>query len=240
MSKINGFISRRGLLSAGIGSVGLAAVGGNRLLHAQTAAPKPGTQESHPPVNPDAALQRLMDGNKRFSQEKRSFPDQSRLRLQETATAQYPFAAILGCADSRVPVEIVFDQGLGDIFTVRVAGNVVTPHAIGSLEYAAAELGSQLIMVLGHENCGAVKAAIQGQPLPGRISTFVEDIRPAVERVRNNPGDVVNNSVIANVQLQVEELKQNSVLLAQLAQQNKLKIVGARYDLDSGVVTMIA
>lgn len=236
---INGFIGRRKLLLAG-GGMGLTALGSSRLMNAQAAEPKPPAQGTRAPVSPDAALQRLMDGNERFSQEKRSFPDQSRLRLQEVAIAQFPFAAMLGCADSRVPVEIVFDQGLGDIFTVRVAGNVVTPHAIGSIEYAVAELGAQLIVILGHENCGAVKAAIKGEPLPGRIGTFVEDIRPAVERVRNNPGDIVNNSVIANVQLQVEELKQNSVLLTQLVGQKKLKIVGARYDLDTGLVTIVA
>lgn len=159
--------------------------------------------------------------------------------MQETANAQYPFASILGCADSRVPAEIVFDQGLGDLFVVRMAGNVVSPTAVGSLEFSTAVLGSQLIVVLGHERCGAVAAAVKGDPLPGRIGTFVEDIKPAVARVKGKSGDAVENAVIANVQYQVELLQGTSVMLTQMIQEGKLKIVGGRYDLDTGEVTML-
>jgi carbonic anhydrase len=159
--------------------------------------------------------------------------------LQETAVAQYPFASILGCADSRVPAEIVFDQGLGDLFVVRLAGNVVSPTAIGSLEFATAVLGSQLIVVLGHERCGAVQAAIKGELIPGRIGTFVEDIKPALARVKNKSGDAVDNAVVANVQYQVELLQGTSSMLTPLIQEGKLKIVGGRYDLDTGEVTIV-
>ncbi|MBD2100466.1 carbonic anhydrase [Leptolyngbya sp. FACHB-261] len=243
MSRVNGFIGRRELLKAvGLGGAGFAVATGGLLWTAQQALePEPANAQQRPrPVDPDASLKRMMDGNQRFVQQKRASPNQSQLRLQETAQAQYPFAAMLSCADSRVPSEIVFDQGVGDLFVVRVAGNVVTPETIGSLEFSSAVLGSQLIMVLGHERCGAVAAAVKGDPLPGRIGSFVETIKPAVERVRGRPGDAVENAVIANVQYQVSLLKENSVILAQLIRDGKLKIVGGRYDLDTGEVRIIA
>lgn len=245
MSWINGFLGRRDLLKwLGVGGTGIAATAaGSVHWNAQQAvAQKPPATvpvKKPQPVNPDAALKRLVEGNKRFVEEKRQNPNQSRLRLQETAVAQYPFAAILGCADSRVPAEIVFDQGLGDLFVVRLAGNVISPTAVGSLEFATAVLGSQLIVVLGHERCGAVAAAVKGDPLPGRIGTFVEDIKPAVARVKNKPGDAVDNAVVANVQYQVELLQETSIMLTQMIQEGKLKIVGGRYDLDTGEVKLV-
>ena len=196
-------------------------------------------QSNPKPVSPEEALKRLVEGNQRFAQQKPIYPAQGLARLRSVAKAQYPFASLLSCADSRVPSEIVFDQGLGDLFVVRVAGNVVSPTAIGSLEFATAVLGSQLIMVLGHERCGAVTAAVKGEPLPGRIGTFVEEIKPAVERVKGKPGDLTDNAIIANVQYQVESLKQSSTMLAQLIQEGKLNIVGGRYDLDTGEVTIV-
>lgn len=241
MSRINGFVGRRDLLKlAGVGGVVAATAGGvlwtaQQAVEPQTAA----AQEKPEPVAPDTALKRMLDGNKRFMQEKRQTPHQSRLRLRETAIAQYPFASMLSCADSRVPAEIVFDQGLGDLFVVRLAGNVISPTAVGSLEFATAVLGSQLIMILGHERCGAVSAAVKGDPLPGRIGTFVEDIKPAVARVKGKPGDPVENAVVANVLYQVELLKQTSVMLTQMIQDGKLKIVGGRYDLDTGEVKIL-
>lgn len=244
MSRINGFVGRRELLKwLGVGGTGVAATAaGSVILNAQQAvAQKPSTApvQKPQPVNPDAALRRLLEGNKRFVAGKRQSPHQSQLRLQETATAQYPFAAILGCSDSRVPAEIVFDQGLGDLFVVRLAGNVISPTAVGSLEFTTAVLGSQLIVVLGHERCGAVTAAVKGDPLPGRIGTFVEDIKPAVARVKNKSGDPVDNAVVANVQYQVELLQGTSVMLAQMITEGKLKVVGGRYDLDTGEVRIV-
>jgi carbonic anhydrase len=245
MSRINGFLGRRNLLKLiGVGSAGIAtsAVAGSLWTQEQAIAQQPtGTSEKKPqPVNPQAALQQLMAGNKRFLEGKGSHPHQSLARLQETVAAQYPFAAILGCADSRVPSEIIFDQGLGDLFVVRVAGNVASQTAIGSLEFATAVLGAQLIMVLGHARCGAVKAAVKGDPLPGRIGVFVEEIKPAVERVRDKTGSIEENSIIANVQYQAEKLGESSTILAGLIKSGKLKIVGGRYDLATGKVTMLA
>ncbi|MBD2776888.1 carbonic anhydrase [Iningainema tapete] len=242
MSRINGIVGRRNLLKlVGAGGATMAVSSAGILFGEQQAvAQKPSTPEKKPqPVNPDAALKRLMEGNKRFVDGKSLKPNQSRLRLQETSVAQYPFAAILGCADSRVPAEIVFDQGLGDLFVVRDAGNVASPTAIGSLEFATAVLGVQLVMVLGHARCGAVIAAVKGDPLPGRIGVFVEEIKPAVEKVRLKTGNLEENSVMANVQYQVERLREGSTILGNLVKEGKLKIVGGRYDLASGKLSML-
>ena len=243
MRRIQGYLGRRDILKiVGMGGVGLAAATAGGVLwngqgvdrQAAKAQPKP------QPVSPDAAFQRLMEGNKRFVQGQRKYPDQARSRLQETAAGQYPFATILTCADSRVPAEIVFDQGIGDIFVVRVAGNVVNPEVIGSLEYATSVVGAQLLMIMGHERCGAVTEAVKGSVLPANIATFVNDVKPAIERVKNKPGDLIDNTVVANVQMQIELLKQKSTIVTQLIQQGKLKLVGARYDLDTGEVTIVA
>ncbi|KAM3095943.1 carbonic anhydrase [Phormidesmis sp. 146-35] len=242
MTRTDGFIGRRSFLHlAGMGGLGIAAAAGSgSIWHPEEAlAQSPATSKKPQPVSPDAALKLLLDGNTRFVDDKRQNPGQSRLRLQETAVAQYPFASILGCADSRVPSEIVFDQGLGDLFVVRVAGNVASQTAIGSLEFSTAVLGSQLIVVVGHSRCGAVIAAVKGDPLPGRIGIFVEEIKPAVARVRAKTGDLEQNSIIANVQYQAQKLAESSTILADLIQKGKLKIVGGRYDLTTGKFTIV-
>jgi carbonic anhydrase len=242
MSRINGYIGRRNLLKlAGVGGLGLAATAGSGVLWSADQAVNPQlaqAQERPPAVNPDAALKRLLEGNQRFVADKRQNL-QASLRLQETAAAQYPFASILSCADSRVPAEIVLDQGLGDLFVVRVAGNVASPTAIGSLEFSTSVLGTQLILVIGHERCGAVAAAVAGNPLPGRMGVFVEEIKPAARMIRDRPGDAVDNAVAANVQYQVEKLKETSTILGNLIREGKLKIVGGRYDLDTGALTLV-
>lgn len=241
MSQINGFVGRRNFFKlAGMGIAVSSA--GSLLLRGEEAIAQgsPTSVVKPQPVKPETALKSLIEGNERFLQGKRLNPHQSRSRLQETSTSQYPFAAILGCADSRVPAEIVFDQGLGDLFVVRLAGNVAAPEAIGSLEYSTAVLGAQLIMVLGHAKCGAVKAAIEGEPLPGRISSFAEEIKPAVERARSKAGNLEENSIIANVQYQVQKLEEYSTILRKLIKEGKLKIVGGRYDLATGKVTLVA
>lgn len=244
MTRINGYLGRRHLLKlAGIGGVGVAATGAvlwsrQKAVNSQLAVAQ-GEPTDFKPVSGDEALKKLLDGNKRFVQDKREYPDQSRGRLRSVATAQHPFATILSCADSRVPAEIITDRGLGDLFVVRIAGNVISPYVIGSLEFSVVELGVQLIMILGHERCGAVSAAVKGEPLPGRIGTFVEDIKPAVESVRNKPGNLVENTVVANVQFQVKSLLESSVMLAQMVREGKLKVVGGRYDLDTGEVTIV-
>ncbi|MDZ8107608.1 MAG: carbonic anhydrase [Nostoc sp. DedQUE12a] len=189
-------------------------------------------------LSPDAALQKLIDGNQRFIQHKPQYPDQSAARLQEVAQAQHPFATILSCADSRVPAEIIFDQGIGDIFDVRLAGNIATPESLGSIEYAVTLLGTPVLMVLGHERCGAVTAAVKNEALLGDIGSFVEAIKPVVKNAKLQPGDAVENAVVANVQYQITRLKRSRLLTERL-QSGKLKIVGGRYDLDTGGVTII-
>ena len=189
--------------------------------------------------NPNAALKRLMDGNQRFVHQLGEHPNQSQARIKEVAQAQHPFAALLCCADSRVPPEILFDEGIGDLFDIRVAGNIVTPEVLGSLEYAVDILGTPLIMVLGHERCGAVTAAVQGKRLSGHIDSFVKAIKPAISKTEGESDDPVDNAVVANVQYQIQKLKQNSAILSQRLLDGKLKIVGGRYDLDTGEVTLI-
>lgn len=233
------FMKRRDFLKLGItGTFGMMLTASDflwRVEQVKAAEMPPNLPES---LNPDAALQKLMEGNQRFIQHQPQYPDQSALRLQEVAQAQHPFATILSCADSRVPAEIVFDQGIGDIFDVRIAGNIATSEAIGSIEYAVVLLGSPLLMVMGHERCGAVTAAVQNQSLLGEIGTFVKAIKPAVEKVKDQSGDAVENAVVANVQYQLERLKRSQLLTEQV-RSGKLKIVGGRYDLDTGKVSII-
>jgi carbonic anhydrase len=145
---------------------------------------------------------------------------------------------VLSCADSRVTAEIIFDQGLGDIFDVRVAGNIATPDTVGSIEYAVELLETPLLMVLGHERCGAVTAAVANEPLPGDIGTFVQAILPAVNQVKGMPGDAVDNAVSANVRYQVEQVLR-SPLVRDRQRSGQLQVVGARYDLDTGTVTLV-
>jgi carbonic anhydrase len=236
------FIERRDFLKLGVtGAFGMMVTAGDLLWQVEQAkaAGLPNASSATPKsLNPDAALQKLIEGNQRFVQHKPQYPDQSAARLQEVAQAQHPFATILSCADSRVPAEIIFDQGIGDIFDVRVAGNIATPETLGSIEYAVVLLGTPLLMVLGHERCGAVTAAVQNESLLGEIGSFVKAIKPAVTRVKNQPGDAVDNAVVANVQYQIERLKRSKLLTEQI-ESGKLKIVGGRYDLDTGSVTMI-
>ncbi|MGI2904878.1 carbonic anhydrase [Tolypothrix sp. VBCCA 56010] len=243
MSRINGFVGRRHFLKlASMASFGIATY--SILWGTQQAVnPQIIVADTHPvnpnPVIPDVALRRLLDGNKRFIQQKSQHSDESLERLRLVAKTQHPFASVLGCADSRVPAEIIFDQGLGNLFVVRVAGNVVNDLVTGSLEYSTTVLGSQLILILGHRRCGAVAEAIKNEPLPGKIGSVIEGIKPAVERVRLTTGDITEDAVIANIQYQVEELANKSTILAKLVSVGKLKIVGGCYDLDTGKVTVI-
>ncbi|MEH2351003.1 MAG: carbonic anhydrase [Nostoc sp.] len=232
-------MERRDFLKLGItGAFGMAVTASDFLWRVEQAKAGEMPQNLPESLNPDAALQKLIEGNQRFIQHHPQYPDQSALRLQEVAQVQHPFATILSCADSRVPAEIVFDQGIGDIFDVRIAGNIATHEAIGSIEYAVVLLGSPLLMVMGHERCGAVTAAVKRESLPGDISTFVQAINPALKKVKNQPGDAVENAVVANVKYQIERL-QKSKLLTEQVQSGKLKIVGGRYDLDTGKVSII-
>ncbi|MEA5462276.1 carbonic anhydrase [Leptothoe sp. PORK10 BA2] len=228
-------IDRRQLLHLGImSSIGLLSQGLIRPTSAEAAT----LTSEDLLTDPDTALQALMAGNQRFSQHHPTFPHQAQSRLQEVSQAQHPFATILSCADSRVPVEILFDQGVGDIFDVRVAGNIVTPEVMGSLEYAIELLETPILMVLGHERCGAVTAAVQNKPLPGDIGTFVQAILPAVAASKGQAGDPVENAVQQNIKYQLEQLKRSELITHRL-EAGTLKLVGSRYDLDTGKVSII-
>jgi len=190
-------------------------------------------------ISGESAQQKLIDGNKRYVNAKLSHPNQTDQRRTEVAKGQHPFAAIVSCSDSRVPPEIIFDQGLGDLFVIRLAGNILDDAALGSLEYAVEHLGVKYIMVLGHERCGAVDATVKGGEVPGHISSLVKAIQPAVEKVKNQPGDLLDNAVRANVTMVVQQLKSSGPILEELVKKDALTIAGARYDLDDGEVTIL-
>ncbi|MEG4009085.1 carbonic anhydrase [Microcoleus sp. Pol11C1] len=228
-------LSRRNSLKfvAGAIGTGILAVGAG----ADLAAPEPAIAQSD--LTPDAALKQLMDGNKRFVDSKRQNPHQDFGRLTEVAKTQKPFAAILGCADSRFPSEIIFDQGLGDLFVCRVAGNVATPEEIGSLEFGTLVLGAKVLVVVGHKRCGAVDATIKGAQVPGQIGSLLDAIKPAVENSKSQAGDKLENASKANVVMQANKLKASPVI-SKLIAENKLKVVGGYYDLDTGRVTILS
>ena len=186
------------------------------------------------------ALQRLREGNERYVAAKLTLTNATATRRLEVAHEQRPFAAILVCADSRVPAEIVFDQGLGDLFVVRVAGPVADEAVLGSLEFAVTALAVPLILVLGHERCGAVQATVkaleQGDDPPGHIASLVDAIRPAVKQARGRPGDLVDNALRAHIAGLVERLRAARPILGERVRQGQLKIVGARYNLETGQV----
>ncbi|MBW4620281.1 MAG: carbonic anhydrase [Cyanosarcina radialis HA8281-LM2] len=228
--------SRRNILKFGAGAIGagvLTAGVGSQLL-----APEPVAAKKSD-VTPDEALKMLMDGNRRFVSRKRKNPNQDLARLTEVAKQQNPFAAILGCADSRVPSEIIFDQGLGDLFVYRVAGNIAPVEEIGSLEFGTLVLGAKVILVLGHERCGAVDACIKGAQVPGQIASVLDAIKPAVATTDGETGDRLEKTTKANVLLQVDKLKASTVM-SKLIEEGKLKIVGGYYDLDTGRVSMVS
>lgn len=235
MSQGQSFGGRRTFLKLGaIGAVGLGITARDLFWHTQLAQ----AAELPDTLSPDAALQKLMEGNQRFVKQQVQHPHQSQNRLLEVAQAQHPFATILSCADSRVPAEILFDQGIGDIFDIRIAGNIATPEAIGSIEYAVALLSSPLLMVLGHERCGAVTAAVKKEALPGDISSFVKAIQPALTGLEEPTPNGIDRAVVANVHYQIDQLQRSS-LLSERLKSGKLKIVGSRYDLDTGTVTIL-
>ena len=219
----------------------LSGLAGSALALAGCAPTLPAAAET-PVKNADEALQRLMEGNQRYAANKSIDLNESQSRRAQLAAGQNPFATIFSCVDSRVPPELVFDRGLGDLFIVRTAGEVTDHAVLGSLQYGVAELKIPLLMVLGHEKCGAVKATIEAvesnTKAPDEIEWLVDGIRPAVEKTHGQPGDPLDNAVRANVLLMVERLKRTAIL-ADALQKGDLKIVGARYDLDTGLVEVI-
>lgn len=228
-------ISRRRMLQFGAGAVGTTVIA--TTLGQDLVSTPPAIAQNN--MTPDEALRQLMEGNQRFTEHKQKYPHQGVMRLKEVAKGQKPFAAILGCADSRVPSEILFDQGLGDLFVCRVAGNIAIPQEVGSLEFGTAVLGAKVIMVMGHERCGAVAATLKGDPVPGQIGSLLDAIRPSLARAKNQPGDALENACKANIAYQVEKLK-TSPVLADLVTKGNLKIVGGYYDLDTGKVALVS
>ena len=192
-------------------------------------------------VNADDALKRLLDGNTRFVAGKSNELNGSQLveRRASLAKDQKPFAVIVSCSDSRVPPELVFNVGLGDIFVVRSAGEVVDAVALGSIEYAVEHLGSSLIVVLGHQRCGAVSAAVSGANESGKISDVLKAIAPAVEETKGKPGDPIDNAVRTNAVDIAKRLQKTAPIIAPRVQSGKAKVVAARYDLDTGGVELL-
>jgi len=198
-------------------------------------------------MNALEALERLREGNRRFASGDPGHDTRSdRARRGVLTSRQEPFAAILGCSDSRVPVEIVFDQGLGDLFVIRVAGNVVAPSQIGSVEFAAERFGTRLVLVLGHSKCGAIQATLEQLQRPREnqsrsLHSIVDRIRPSVEgllatELRHHPDSLVREAVRANIRASVSHLRHGSGLIEQLVQNSGLLVIGAEYSLETGVV----
>ena len=187
----------------------------------------------------DAVIAELKAGNAHFLAKKFVHPHQTSARQKELASGQHPHCAILTCADSRVPPEILFDQGLGDMFDVRVAGNIAGDAEIASLEYAAEHLHVPLVVVMGHTHCGAVSAAVEGGELPGKLPSLVAALRPAVDQAAHEPGDRIENAVRDNVIHVVNQLRAARPVLSELTAAGKLRIVGAVYALDTGKVEWI-
>ncbi|MDA2920702.1 carbonic anhydrase [Desulfobacterota bacterium AH_259_B03_O07] len=238
------FISRRNFVRvSGAAAIGASFIkfGDDLLLVREASA-----EQASKPKTPVEALKKLMEGNRRFVDSLKKSPRRTVEVRKEVAQEQTPFAAILACADSRVAPEIIFDQGIGDLFVVRVAGNVVNPSnygVLGSLEFGVLALGASVIMVLGHSRCGAVAGAIEGvqkgTEFPGSINNIVNTIGPAVEAVKDEPGDLLDNSIVSNVKLGVDKLKGSVPVLADKVREGKVKIVGANYDLFTGEVKIV-
>jgi carbonic anhydrase len=193
------------------------------------------------------ALERLREGNRRFASGLQSDGKlRSRTRRNELAAGQEPFAIVLGCSDSRVPAEIVFDQGLGDLFVIRVAGNIVASSQVGSVEFAAARFGTRLVVVLGHSQCGAVLATLEElqqatEDQSRNLRSIVDRVRPSVEallatELRHDPDALVRHAVRANIRVSANHLRHGSEVLEQLIQTNGLLVVGAEYSLETGLV----
>jgi len=227
-------VSRRKAL--GLLSLSTAVIAGGGLSAAPLHAAARDEAELPEIRTPLDAMAELIAGNRRFMEGRPVGPHRSMARVQEVAAGQAPFAAVLSCADSRVPVEILFDQGFGDLFVCRAAGNIVTPELIGSLEFGTLVLGARAVVVLGHTGCGAVKATIAGDPVPGQISALYRHIRPAVDRSATRELEDVSRH---NVRVQADLLRTSSPVVAQLIREDKLLVVGAVYDIGTGRVTLL-
>jgi carbonic anhydrase len=194
-------------------------------------------------ISPAEALQRLIDGNRKYAADEAPEGMHAHaVKRRHSIHEQRPFAIVLGCADSRVPIEIVFNQGLGDLFVIRVAGNILSDHVIGSVEFAIVAFGCPLVMVLGHSNCGAITAAVDAvlndRPGRSRIATIVDAIRPCVEAVRGRD-DVLEAAIEQNIRHVTSTLQQAQPEIETARMQKRLAVVGAEYHLESGLVTLL-
>lgn len=197
---------------------------------------QPNPLAAQTPPSPDAALQELIAGNRRFVAGRLTAHEHDLAVLkQHTVDKQEPFATILSCSDSRVPVELVFDQSIGHIFVARIAGNVVTPEVIASIEFSVAVLGVKVILVMGHAGCGAVKASIEAKSVPGQISALYQHIQPAVEQAGAN----LEAATKANAKFQANLLRTSSTVVSEFLKSNKVKVTSAYYDLASGKATFL-
>ena len=197
-------------------------------------------------ISPTEAISKLKEGNGRYTSGSLQHPGQTAERRTELANTQHPFATIVSCSDSRVPPEIVFDQGLGDLFVIRVAGNIVAPSQVGSVEFAASRFGTRLVVVLGHSECGAILATLEELQSPGsnksrNLASIVDRVRPSVESlldtdVAKNKSQLVKKAVRANIRASTDHLRHGSRVLEQLIQDEGLMVVGAEYSLETGVV----
>ena len=216
--------SRRQLLKtiAGTAAIGLTGAAASRRVHA--------AQDS-----PDAAVKELIAGNQRFAANQlTSIQHDLEVLKSKTADKQTPFAAVLACADSRLPVELIFDQTIGEIFVTRVAGNLATPEIIGSLEYGVAVLGVKVVLALGHSNCGAVKAAMNSDTVPGQISSLYPPLRRGVEL----SGGDFNKAIAANSRVQADVLRTSSTVIRDAIKAGKVQVISGVYDLATGRVTL--
>lgn len=196
------------------------------------------TKEFQEKLTPETALAVLKEGNQRFIKNLKTQRNHLDL-VEDTSSGQYPFAVVLSCIDSRVPAELVFDQGIGDIFSVRVAGNIVNEDILGSIEYGCAVAGSKILTVLGHTKCGAVTAACQNVEL-GNITALLSKVKPAIATIKSANGEVEVEAVaIENVHQSVKEVREKSSILADLEKEGKIKIVGAIYNVENGEVTFL-
>jgi len=194
------------------------------------------TQDS---LSPQDAFNMLVEGNKRFTENIKAERN-LQAQVSETSAGQYPFAIVLSCIDSRVPVELVFDQGIGDVFSARVAGNIINEDVLGSMEYSCKVAGSKLVVVMGHSKCGAVTAACKHVEL-GNITTLLDKIQPAVNAINEDMSDAKVEKVAAmNVQLSIERIRKESSILSEMEKNGEIEIVGAMYNVTDGTVTFIS
>lgn len=229
-------ISRRDALRVGM-ATGLGLAAGAVPVAAGPLAAGPLRPDDAAPntLTHEEALDRLMAGNARFVEGRVESPRRKMARVRDLTDGQAPYAAILGCADSRVPPEILFDEGFGDLFTVRVAGNVATPEEIASLEYAVGVLGASVVLVLGHTSCGAVTAAVEGKPVPGQISALFQHITPSVPE-----GASIDEAVAANARYQANVLRSASPVMREAVRAGTAVIRSAVYRLDDGRVELLS